>query len=86
MTPARVRALAEAGYRGYYKHTNGLTFDGRPMPEWETLHERIVEAWCAAVRAQWASDATAGYSMADTIAVLQEEIRQLRAREHEAKP
>lgn len=38
-------------YEGYATFTGGKTFDGRPMPTWDELTERIRGAWKAAVRA-----------------------------------
>jgi hypothetical protein len=42
---------AQLAYEGYAASTGGLTFDGRPMPTWAELPERIQNAWTAAVRA-----------------------------------
>lgn len=43
--------LARAAYAAYGEATGGLTHDGRPMPAWEDLGERIQRAWTAAARA-----------------------------------
>jgi hypothetical protein len=40
---------ARRGYEGYAASTGGKTFDGRDMPKWEDLPERIQEAWRAAI-------------------------------------
>lgn len=42
---------ARAGYVAYREQTGGLTFDGRPMPQWEELPVRITLAWAAAALA-----------------------------------
>lgn len=42
-------AQAQRGYEGYAASTGGKTFDGRDMPTWEALPERIKEAWRAAI-------------------------------------
>ena len=46
-----INDLAEAGYLGYADHTGGKTFDGREMPSWTQLPERIRAAWAAAAGA-----------------------------------
>lgn len=43
-----VVSLGRKGYEAYAKATGGKTFDGRDMPTWEQLPERIVNAWNAA--------------------------------------
>lgn len=45
------RTLAKIAYEGYAEFTGGLTFDGRKMPSWTELNERIRNAWGAAVNA-----------------------------------
>jgi hypothetical protein len=49
--------LGRAAYAGYGDRTGWKTYDGRVMPEWEELPERIREAWeaagAAAVVMQW---------------------------------
>lgn len=42
---------AKRGYEGYAKSTGGKTFDGRDMPTWDELPERIKEAWREAIAA-----------------------------------
>lgn len=42
---------ARIGYDGYAKSTDGKTFDGRDMPGWDDLPERIRDAWKAATDA-----------------------------------
>lgn len=37
------------GYEEYAVSTGGKTYDGRDMPKWDALPERIRTAWCAAV-------------------------------------
>lgn len=39
--------FARAGYEGYFAHTMGKTFDGRDMPTWDALPDRIRDAWAA---------------------------------------
>lgn len=39
------------GYSAYAESTGGKTFDGRDMPRWSDLPERIQNAWNAAARA-----------------------------------
>jgi hypothetical protein len=46
-----VSAQAKRGYEGYAASTGGKTFDGRDMPKWDELPERIREAWRAAIAA-----------------------------------
>jgi hypothetical protein len=40
---------ARRGYEGYAESTGGKTFDGRQMPTWDELPDRIQEAWRAAI-------------------------------------
>lgn len=42
-------AQARRGYEGYAASTGGKTFDGRQMPGWDELPDRIKEAWRAAI-------------------------------------
>lgn len=44
-------ARGEVGYKAYALSTGGKTFDGRDMPAWEELPERIRGAWEAAASA-----------------------------------
>lgn len=39
------------GYEAYAESTGGKTFDGRDMPRWDELPQRIVAAWEAAALA-----------------------------------
>lgn len=39
------------GYEAYAKSTGGKTYDGRDMPAWDDLPDRIKCAWYAAWRA-----------------------------------
>ena len=39
------------GYNAYAEFTGGKTFDGRDMPTWDALPERIRGAWEEAARA-----------------------------------
>lgn len=39
------------GYEAYAEFTGGKTFDGRDMPKWDDLPDRIKGAWYAAWRA-----------------------------------
>jgi hypothetical protein len=43
--------MGKIGYEAYAQHTGGKTFDGRDMPRWEDLPERIRSAWRAAADA-----------------------------------
>lgn len=40
---------ARMGYEGYAASTGGKTFDGRDMPKWDDLPERIRDAWKAGI-------------------------------------
>lgn len=42
---------AKIGYEAYAVSTGGKTFDGRDMPKWPELPERIRDAWRAATDA-----------------------------------
>lgn len=42
---------ARRAYQAYVEFTGGKTFDGRDMPTWENLTERIQQAWTAATDA-----------------------------------
>lgn len=37
-------------YQAYAGHTSGKTYDGRDMPAWDDLGDRIQGAWMAAAR------------------------------------
>ncbi len=41
----------QIGYISYAANTGGKTFDGRDMPTWEDLPQRIRDAWEAATEA-----------------------------------
>ena len=41
-------SYGEVAYAAYAEHTGGKTFDGRDMPSWTDLGERIQGAWEAA--------------------------------------
>lgn len=43
--------LGEAGYAAYALSTGGKTYDGRLMPLWSELPDRIRDAWAAAALA-----------------------------------
>lgn len=43
--------FARAGYEGYARFTGGKTFDGREMPTFDALEQRIKDAWAAAAMA-----------------------------------
>lgn len=45
------QAGGQVGYQAYAQSTGGKTFDGRDMPRWEQLPERIQQAWIAATQA-----------------------------------
>ena len=40
--------LAMIGYTAYGEQTGWLTFDNRPMPQWDALPVRTRDAWAAA--------------------------------------
>ena len=45
-------ALGQTAYAAYALSTGGKTYDGRDMPTWDGLTDKIREAWrCAAVEA-----------------------------------
>lgn len=50
VTPA-MPAFGRLGYDAYAQSTGGKTFDGRDMPKWDELPERIQTAWNAAADA-----------------------------------
>ena len=59
MTPEQREALGQTGYAAYARSTGGKTYDGRDMPTWEGLTDKIREAWrCAAAAAAmtWSSE------------------------------
>jgi len=39
------------GYEAYARSTGGKTWDGKDMPKWEDLPQRIKDAWMAAADA-----------------------------------
>lgn len=43
--------IGKIGYEAYAKFTGWKTFDGRTMPPWDELTDRIQDAWRAAARA-----------------------------------
>lgn len=40
--------LGQVGYEAYAEYTGGKTFDGRDMPAWSDLGDRIQRAWMVA--------------------------------------
>lgn len=42
---------AQTAYAAYSQATGGLTHDGRPMPAWDDLGDRIRHAWASAALA-----------------------------------
>jgi hypothetical protein len=44
-------SVGRTGYEAYAAHTGGKTFDGRDMPSWDALPDRIRNAWGAAALA-----------------------------------
>lgn len=40
--------LGHVAFDAYRDHTNGLTHDGRAIPEWRDLGESVQMAWVAA--------------------------------------
>lgn len=52
------KTLAQTAYEAYAEHTGGKTYDGREMPRWADLPERIRGAWeAAAARVLMCEDA-----------------------------
>lgn len=47
---------AKSAYEAYARSTGGKTFDGRPMPTWNELPQRIRDAWAAGAEAARAFD------------------------------
>ena len=43
--------IGRIGYEAYAKSTGGKTYDGRDMPKWDDLPDRIKDAWDAVARA-----------------------------------
>jgi hypothetical protein len=50
-TESGVRTTGQTGYEAYAAFTGGKTFDGRDMPSWKDLPQRIQDAWNAAATA-----------------------------------
>lgn len=46
--PSANMQYARAGYEAYARFTGGKTFDGRAMPTFNALEQRIKDAWAAA--------------------------------------
>lgn len=46
-----MKEKAQVGYEAYAEYTGGKTFDGRDMPTWDALPDRIQGAWRAAIDA-----------------------------------
>ena len=46
-----MKEQAHVAYDAYAAFTGGKTFDGRDMPQWHELPERIRGAWRAAIEA-----------------------------------
>ncbi len=59
----------QLAYEAYAKSTGGKTFDGREMPKWADLPERIQTAWC---------DATAAALLSGLAELLEEAAREVR--------
>ena len=60
-TPLPETAHAQAAYEAYSKYTGGVTFDGRPMPTWAELPDKIRDAWRTAAAAAVRSHALAAH-------------------------
>lgn len=45
------KTLGQLGYEAYARSTGGKTFDGRDMPTWSALPDKIKQAWHDAARA-----------------------------------
>lgn len=46
----QVSELAKLGFEAYGKSTGGLTWDGKPIPPWENVGEKVQAAWKAATK------------------------------------
>ena len=46
---AELIGVARASFDAYNDSVGGLTWDGKPIPPWESLTPRIRRAWCAAI-------------------------------------
>lgn len=44
-----VREVARRAYKAYARNSDGKTYDGKPMPTWETLTPVVRGHWCAAM-------------------------------------
>ncbi len=62
------RKFARIGYEAYARFTGGKTFDGREMPTWDALTERIKDAW------QEASASILQQGLADNLRYLANEL------------
>lgn len=51
MTAPVRKPLAQTAYEGYAAFTGGKTHDGRDMPTWDALPDRIRDAWAAGLDA-----------------------------------
>ena len=45
------KTRGQVGYEAYARSTGGKTFDGRAMPVWTELPDRIQTAWACAAEA-----------------------------------
>lgn len=46
-----VETLAKVGFEAYNKQAGGKTFDGRPIPPWSEVGDKVQDNWTAAVLA-----------------------------------
>ena len=67
-------AQAKRVYEGYATSTGGKTFDGRQMPAWEELPDRIQETWRAAIAAALDEPASATETLTDVQVRLLDEV------------
>lgn len=51
-----MKETAHVAYDAYADFTGGKTFDGRDMPKWHELPDRIRDAWRAAIEAVTSTD------------------------------
>lgn len=49
--PTLLEEYAIEGFDAYSKAANGLTYDGKPIPKWNDLGEKVKECWLAAAHA-----------------------------------
>lgn len=48
MTDEQVNKYGQMAFESYSEVQEWKTFDGRPIPQWESLSHKIKNAWCVA--------------------------------------